>query len=101
VALGQRAWPAAATGDATLARYAALSRLNLSEIEDIIPADGSILLILRRGETASAALRQALVAATADAPVAGGTLHEIAVEYDGQIWPGCSAGGNGRGYVYK
>lgn len=76
-----------ATGDATLARYAALSRLNLPEIENVIPADGSILLILRRGEAVSAALRQALVAATADAPVAGGTLHEITVEYGGTAGP--------------
>jgi len=80
-----------ATGDATLARYAALSRQNLSEIEDIIPADGSILLILRRGEAASTALREALVAATADAPVTGGTLHEIAVEYDGPDLAGLAA----------
>jgi len=72
-----------ATGDATLARYAVLSGLGLPEIEDIIPADGTILLILRRGEAVSAALRQALVAAAADAPVAGGTLHEITVEYGG------------------
>lgn len=76
-----------ATGDATLARYAALIRLNVPEIEDVIPADGSVLLILRRGAAFSAALRQALAAPLADAPVASGTLHEIAVEYGGAAGP--------------
>lgn len=76
-----------ATGDATLARYAALARLNLPEIEDIIPADGSMLLILHRGEAVSAALRQALVEALVDESVASTTLHEIAVEYGGAAGP--------------
>lgn len=76
-----------ATGEATLAHYAALIRLNLPEIEDIIPADGSVLLILRRGAAVSAALRQVLVAPLADAPIASGTLHEIAVEYGGAAGP--------------
>lgn len=71
------------TGEATLARYAALSRLGLPEIEDIIPADGSVLLILRRGKAVSEALWQALAAPPADAPVTSGMLHEIAVEYGG------------------
>lgn len=76
-----------ATGDATLARYAALAKLNLPEVEDIIPADGSVLLVLRRGDSVSAALRQALVAASVDQFVANGTLHEIAVEYGGAAGP--------------
>ncbi len=76
-----------ATGEATLARYAALSRLNLPEIEDIIPADGSVLLILRRGTAVSAALRQALAAAPQDAPAVAGMLHEITVEYGGAAGP--------------
>ena len=76
-----------ATGEATLSRYAALSRLGLLEIEDIIPADGSVLLILRPGAAVSATLRQALVAPAADAPVTSGTLHEITVEYGGAAGP--------------
>jgi len=76
-----------ATGEATLARYAALAKLNLPEIEDIIPADGSVLLIFRKGRAVSAALRQALAAATVDEPVTSGTLHEIAVEYGGAVGP--------------
>jgi KipI family sensor histidine kinase inhibitor len=76
-----------ATGEATLAHYAALSRLKLLEIEDTIPADGSILLILRPGAAVSAALRQALAALPADEPVTSGTLHEITVEYGGTAGP--------------
>src|SRR5512139_1788896 len=41
------------TGDATLARYAALTRGRYSEIEDVVPADGSLLVVLRRGAQAS------------------------------------------------
>ena len=37
------------TGDATTAYYALLVSRNLTEVEDIIPADGSLLLVLRRG----------------------------------------------------
>jgi KipI family sensor histidine kinase inhibitor len=76
-----------ATGDATLAHYAALAKLNLPEIEDIIPADGSVLLIVHRGEAVSAALRQALVEASVSAPVVSTALHEIAVEYGGAAGP--------------
>jgi KipI family sensor histidine kinase inhibitor len=76
-----------ATGESTLARYAALRTLKLTEIEDIIPADGSILLILRRGEAPSPALRQVLVDMPADAPVVSGTLHTLPVEYGGAAGP--------------
>lgn len=76
-----------ATGEATLARYAALRALKLPEIEDIIPADGSVLLVLRRGETVSPRLRQALAVDSASAPQARGSLHEIAVEYGGAAGP--------------
>ena len=75
------------TGEATLAHYVALSKLKLKEIEDIIPADGSMLLVFRRGEAISVALRQALAAMPADAPVASGTLHTLPVEYGGAAGP--------------
>jgi KipI family sensor histidine kinase inhibitor len=75
------------TGDATLARLADLSALDLPEIEDIIPADSSVLVVLRRGEPVSAALRQALAVTPADMSIASGTLHEIAVEYGGAAGP--------------
>ncbi|HWR76462.1 MAG TPA: 5-oxoprolinase subunit PxpB [Thiobacillus sp.] len=76
-----------ATGGATLARYAALMTLNLPEIEDIIPADGSLFLVLRRGAAVSADLRAALTAPLAGMQVLAGTLHEIAVEYGGAAGP--------------
>jgi KipI family sensor histidine kinase inhibitor len=75
------------TGDATLADYAALVSQNLPEIEDMIPADGSLLLILRRGAGVSADLRAALSAPPVGEPVKRGALHEIAVEYGGIAGP--------------
>ncbi|MDZ7593662.1 MAG: 5-oxoprolinase subunit PxpB [Thiobacillus sp.] len=75
------------TGDATLAYYAALISQNLPEIEDMIPADGSLLLIFRRGAGVSADLRAALTAPPVGAPVKRGALHEIAVEYGGLAGP--------------
>lgn len=76
------------TGDATLAYYAALISQSLPEIEDLIPADGSLLLVLRRGSGVSAELRAALtVPPTVGEPVKRGALHEIAVEYGGIAGP--------------
>ena len=76
-----------ATGAATLARYAALVRLDLPEIEDIIPADGSVLLILRPGVAVSFVLRQALAAASLGDCLASGQLHDVVVEYGGVAGP--------------
>lgn len=76
-----------ATGDATLARYAALLGRNYPEIEDLIPADDSLLLVLRRGAQASDALLAELAAPPAAATCASGALHEVAVEYGGAVGP--------------
>lgn len=75
------------TGDATLPRYLSLISQNLPEIEDLIPSDDSILLILHRGVPVSAALRAALAAPLADVATQTGPLHEIAVEYGGAAGP--------------
>lgn len=75
------------TGDATLMRYAALVSLKLPEIEDIIPTDGSLFLVFRRGEIMSAALRSALAVPLVGTQVMAGALHEIAVEYGGAAGP--------------
>jgi KipI family sensor histidine kinase inhibitor len=75
------------TGDATLARYALLAGQEFPELEDLVPADGSLLLVLRRGAQPSASLRAALVADRGSALPAGGTLHEIAVAYGGPDGP--------------
>ena len=76
-----------ATGDATLALYAALSARNWPEIEDLVPADGTLLLILRRGAAMSAALRQALSVDATSPFDASGALHQIRVEYGGAAGP--------------
>lgn len=75
------------TGDATLACYLALSARDFPEIEDIIPADGSLLLVLRRGEQASVDLWAELAAARPGRRSERGTLHEITVEYGGEAGP--------------
>lgn len=76
-----------ATGEATLARYLALVSQDFPEIEDVIPADGSLLLVLRRGSTVSERLQAALAVPTAGTQAAPGALHEIAVEYGGAAGP--------------
>jgi KipI family sensor histidine kinase inhibitor len=76
-----------ATGDTTLARYEALISGNFKEIQELIPADRSLLLVLRQGERLSADLRAALAAPLATASLAAGIRHEIAVDYGGAAGP--------------
>lgn len=76
-----------ATEDATLERYIMLVSREFEEIEDIIPADGSILLILKSGAAPSAELQWALSQPLAEAPFVSGTLHEIPVVYGGAYGP--------------
>ena len=75
------------TGEATLARYSMLISQTFAEIEDIIPADGSLLLIFRRGAAISAALEAALTVPLKGLATTAGKLHEIAVEYGGASGP--------------
>lgn len=75
------------TGTSTLAHFAALSAQRFAEVEDLIPADDSLLLVLRRGASVSAALQAALMAPLADVRVAPGPLREIPVEYGGVFGP--------------
>jgi len=95
-----------ATGDATLARYIELIFRKLPEIEDIIPADGSLLLIFRRGASISAELSAALADPLEATPMTNGTLHEIAVEYGGLAGPDLpalaeQAGMDARSFIYS
>ena len=95
-----------ATGEATLARYAMLSAQRFAELEDVIPSDDSVLLILRRGAAVSPGLRAALTAPLTDAPAASGKLHEIVVEYGGSAGPDLSrlaerAGMDTAGYIHS
>lgn len=57
----------------------------------MIPADGSLLLVLRPGAPISAELRAALAAPLAEALPTKGVLHEIAVAYGGQAGPDLQA----------
>lgn len=75
------------TGTTTLARYRALVSQKLDEIEDVIPADGSLLVILRAGCEVSAALRAILRAPVMDSPPYIATLHVIPAEYGGSAGP--------------
>lgn len=76
-----------AMGDATLAHYYWLVSRNFPEIEDLIPADGSLMLVLRQGASMSAELCAALDAPIVAAPFSDGALHDIAVEYGGAAGP--------------
>lgn len=75
------------TGTDTLARYELLSSCNFAEIENIIPADGSLLLILKRGAVAPAGLGALLAAPLPGGLSTMGVLHTIPVEYGGETGP--------------
>lgn len=75
------------TGAATLACYESLVSQKLDEIEDIIPADGSLLVVLRYGRDVSAELRATLDASARKASSLIGTLHMISVEFGGGAGP--------------
>lgn len=75
------------TGDATLARYAHLQTGQYTELEDVIPADGSLLLVLRRGAVVSSALREALAAPLDTTALLEPITHTIKVRYGGDAGP--------------
>lgn len=76
-----------ASGEATLAWYAALVARRFAEIEDLIPADGSLLLVLRPGTRPSRALLAALAAAPEPVATQARKSHELVVEYGGDAGP--------------
>lgn len=76
-----------ATGNATLMYHEMLRSMQLDELDDIVPADGSLLLILRRGAAVSGRLREVLQTQWPDAAPPVGMLHEIAVAYGGSAGP--------------
>lgn len=79
------------TGDATLACYAALCRQRLPEVEDIIPASDSLLLVLRPGAPVPRELWAELVGPWAPVRPGEGRLHEIVVAYGGDAGPDLGA----------
>ena len=80
-----------ATGAATPALYETLRTGNFDELEDIILADGSLLLVFRPGCVASDALAAAWAAALPSAAGPGGALHALRVEYGGAAGPDLAA----------
>ncbi len=80
------------TGTATLARYKQLVSLNLSELDDIIPTDDSILLVLKSalikpGAPLPENLRRALAAVLPAEATTSGRRHVLEVEYGGEAGP--------------
>ena len=71
------------TGEQTLARYQALMRAALDEVEMLIPADGSLLVVLHPGASPSNSLQALLVAELPVAVEAPGRMHELLVDYGG------------------
>ncbi|MFP5410001.1 MAG: 5-oxoprolinase subunit PxpB [Gammaproteobacteria bacterium] len=80
-----------ATGEATLARYAALRKANFPEIEDMIPADDSLLLVVRRGMAVSDALRAALAAPPGALASRVAAVHALPVSFGGEAGPDLAA----------
>lgn len=76
-----------ATGEQTLACYQAIISRKISEVEDVIPADGNLLVILRPGAELSDALWDALAAPEAYTSPIEGRQHLIPVEYGGAAGP--------------
>lgn len=75
------------TGETTLARYALLLSMEFQELEDMIPADGSIFLLFRPGEVMSDALRGALAQPLEAAMLGEQALHTVRVNYGGEAGP--------------
>lgn len=71
------------TGATTLARYQAVLAARLAEVESVIPADGSLLVVLHPGAAPSAALQAVLAAKLPPPATPQFKLHEIPVVYDG------------------
>ncbi|MFN3751153.1 MAG: 5-oxoprolinase subunit PxpB [Thiobacillus sp.] len=80
-----------ATGAATLGAYASLKDGGFSELEDIIPADDSLLLVFRRGCSLSDRLASALAAPVPALADATGRPHALRVEYGGAAGPDLAA----------
>ena len=75
------------TDDSTLALYAQLQRGQYAELEDVIPADGSLLLVLRPGASLSPALHEALSAPISATAVLEPLTHTIKVHYGRDAGP--------------
>jgi KipI family sensor histidine kinase inhibitor len=75
------------TGAATLARFNALVSEKFAEVETIIPADDSLLVVLYPGAAVSKALQSTLAAPASTAEAMSGRIHEIPVVYGAEAGP--------------
>lgn len=71
------------SGALTLGRYLTLMQAGLSEVEALIPADGSLLVVLHTGASPSARLIDLLAADLPETVDMFGTLHTFLVKYGG------------------
>ena len=71
------------TGEQTLARYQALMSAALDEVETLIPADGSLLIVRHPGASPSSNLLALLAKDLLVAVEAPGRMHELLVDYGG------------------
>jgi KipI family sensor histidine kinase inhibitor len=75
------------TGAATLVRFNALVSEKFAEVETIIPADDSLLVVLYPGAAVSKALQSALAAPAATTEALSVRIHEIPVVYGAEAGP--------------
>jgi len=74
-----------ASGDETLALYRRLGEAMLPEVAELVPADGSLLVVLKPGAPIPVRLSELFNGAKPDHIFEhGGRLHEIGVNFDGQ-----------------
>lgn len=88
--MGGRAWSACGNGFDNVSVLRIACSQKLDEIEDVIPADGSLLVVLRKGCGVSAALRAALDTPAMEPSSLTGTLHVISAEFGGGAGPDLS-----------
>jgi KipI family sensor histidine kinase inhibitor len=76
------------SGDATLALNRLLGEARPEEVEALVPGDGSLLVVLRRGMAPGPTLLHLINGAIPDLEAGvGGQHHEIAVRYGGEAGP--------------
>lgn len=79
-----------ACGREALVRYHALHARSWPEVEDVIPADGSLMVVLKPGAAPSPALLEALSEKAPEDTVAAFAVHEIPVHYGAEAGPDLS-----------
>lgn len=80
------------SGEATIDLYRLLEDASLPEVVELVPADGSLLVVLKPGAPVSVGLMAILNDAAAEKQgEPPGSRHKIAVEFNGEDLPGVAA----------